>query len=1539
LSEFARQLAAMSPKRLALLAMELQARLDAVGKSTNEPIAVVGLSCRFPGADSPAAYWALLRDGRDGIRTVPPDRWDIDAYYDENPDAPGKMYSRFGGFVDGVDLFDSDFFGISPREAVSMDPQQRLLLEVCWEALEDAGHPPAREKGSATGVFVGITAHDYSALLGRGGLDSLDAYSMTGNALNFAAGRLSYALGLQGPSLAVDTACSSSLVAVHLACQSLRNGEASMALAAGVNLILTPAANVVLSRARMLAADGRCKTFDAAADGYVRGEGCGVVVLKRLSDAVADGDRVLAVIRGSAVNQDGPSGGLTVPNGPAQQAVIRQALQRAGVAAREVGYVEAHGTGTSLGDPIEIAALGAVLGDQRAADHPLLIGSAKTNIGHLESAAGIAGLIKVVLALQHQHVPAHLHLRRLNPHIELAPIPAAIPTELTPWSARGPRIAGISAFGASGTNAHVVVAEAPPAAAAVPPAADRSHHVLAVTAKSPDALAALAARYAERLRRGDAAFADLCYSANVGRAPMPVRAGVVAPSAGEAADALEALASGSADPRVVRHALDSEQAPKTAFVFTGQGAQRAGMGRELYATQPTFRAALDRCAAALAPELPRPLLEVLFPADGEASPIDETQYTQPALFAFEYALSELWRSWGVRPAVVLGHSIGEYVAACVAGVFSLEDALRLVAARGRLMQALPAGGGMVAVTVPEAQARAAIAASNQSATVAIAAVNAPAQVVVAGPREALTAVVAALPAGTATWLPVSHAFHSPLMEPMLADFGAVAATVTYRRPTLGIISNVTGALADDAAIATPAYWQAHVRATVQYARSVETLHALGCRVVVEVGPRPTLVGLGQQTISDPAMVWAASLRSGRGEWAQLLEALATVYVHGVAVDWRGVDRDYPRRKVALPTYPFQRQRYWPRIAPSTPQPAGMVEASADQPLQSIAWTDQPRSSSSDSDAAVVVFADEGKTSASLIAAVPARGGRVVVVRREEDLKNALVEAGAANSRIVLAYARGIDTTLDADATGDAALQAAVDNCDALLRTVQTAAAADASRLSLCVITRGAQAVFAGSRVNLTQAPLLGLLRTVRNEYPELASRSIDLDPAGTTRLDDVVTELLADTGAAEISLIRGRRLAPGLVPSSAAAAPPLSFDADATYLLTGGLGALGLEVARWMAARGARHLVLVGRRGASASAAGVIAEIERDGARVRVVSADITSADDVSRLLSTIADEMPPLRGIVHAAGVLDDGVLAQQTRDRFARVLAPKVAGTWNLHVATRDLPLDFFVLFSSVAGVLGTPGQGNYAAANVFMDALAHERRRDGLPALSIDWGPWADAGMAANVAAANRERWAARGFRLMGTGEALALFGRLLSSDAAQAVVLPRTGSGVIAADAGGDAASSAAAAAESRTPYLLDALERARPNRRRGVLQAFVSSEARAVFGFDEAIPLDPRQGFRDLGMDSLTAVELRNRLQRSIGQVLPATIAFDHPTVDAMVRYLADVVLTLPQTGADEGADEQPAAVVGTSALLSQAEELSDEEIERQLAAKLAARGV
>jgi len=765
-------------------------------------------------------------------------------------------------------------------------------------------------------------SNDYTRLQSSAYGTNFNAYSGTGNAHSIAANRLSYLLDFHGPSWAVDTACSSSVVATHLACQSLRHRECRLALVGGVNLILSPDLTITFSADQMLSPSGRCKTFDADADGYVRGEGCGIVVLKRLSDAERDGDNILAVIKGSAINQDGRSNGLTAPNSHAQQAVIRQALANARVTAQEINYVEGHGTGTPLGDPIEFNALKEVLMSGRFPEQPCYIGSVKTNIGHLEAAAGIAGLIKVVLALQHQQIPPHLHLNALNPHIAIADTPLSIPTELIPWSSTQ-KLAGVSSFGFGGTNAHIIVEEYPTEQTSEVFADERPQHLLTLSAQNEPALQALANAYVTYLKSHPLiSIADICFTANTGRTHFSHRLAFIADSPESLQEQLSAVNSETIELMSTQIPSGGQQ-PQLAFLFTGQGSQYVGMGHQLYQTQPAFRRTIDRCDAILRAYLKQPLLEVLYslttPESEEQSLLNETAYTQPALFALEYALAELWQSWGIKPDIVMGHSVGEYVAACIAGVFSLEDGLKLIAARGYLMQTLCDKGDMLVLSVDENKAAAII--KPFAPDVSIAAINSPENVVISGRHETIDTIMAALSTDEnikTKLLPVSHAFHSSMMEAMLTEFERVAAEITYVKPSIPLCSNVTGQLATDE-IATPIYWCRHVRQPVRFATNMETLYQQGYELFLEIGPKPSLLGMGRMCLPDGVGTWLASLREGQADWQALLQSLSELYVRGVPIDWSGFDQDYPRCKIPLPTYPFQRQRYWIEAAmPSQP---------------------------------------------------------------------------------------------------------------------------------------------------------------------------------------------------------------------------------------------------------------------------------------------------------------------------------------------------------------------------------------------------------------------------------------------------------------------------------------------------------------------------------------------------------------------------------------------------------------------------------------------
>ena len=1636
----------LSQSQQVLLALqEASQKLEKLQKRIDEPIAIIGMGCRLPGAENLAAFWTLLRAGVDAITEIPADRWAVDEYYDPNPDALGKMYTRAGGFIaQGVDQFDPQFFGLSPREVTSMDPQHRLLLEVTWEALEDAGLPPDQLWLSKTGVFMGLCSDDYAQLHAHQRPEVLGPHFGTGTLHSFAVGRIGYLLGLQGPNVQLNTACSSSLVGIHLACQSLRAQEADLALAGGVHLILSPQSTIGRCGMHALSPDGRCKTFDASADGYGQGEGCGVVVLKRLSDAQAAGDTILAVIRGSAVNHDGPSSGLTVPNEGAQARVIQAALKQAKIRPDEVSYLDAHGTGTSLGDPIEINAIGAVFGKREV---PLIVGSVKSNIGHLEAAAGVVSLIKVVLALHHETIPPHLHLHTPNPHIDWANLPIQIPQQALPWPAasdpRAPgRVAGVSSFGMSGTNAHLIVAEAPVTESPVVEpvvTSGRAPQVLTFSAKTAAALHAYAQRYHDFLATADERdLADLCYTSHIGRSHYAHRLSLTATSVAAMQQQLTSylatqestgLSQGMVDPR--------QPPPKIAFLFTGQGAQAVNMGRELYATSPLFRTILERCDELLRDELTPSLLSVLYPeirdtrheirdwgqetGATEGALIDQTQFTQPALFALEVALAAVWQSWGIEPDLLIGHSIGELAAACVAGVFSLEDGLKLVAARGRLMGALPQTGAMIALAASEERVRQAIEPYRQ--VVSIAAVNGPESVVISGERDAVLAIAAQLAAtGVKTrQLTVSHAFHSPLMAPMLGAFRQVAQTITYHQPNLDLVSNLTGKLAG-AEVATPDYWVRHVRDTVRFADGIATLRAAGITAFLEIGPKPVLLGMVGQfqdkvtrwqghervlstrgdkvtaspphlvTLSPPHPLMLPSLRDGHADWQQLLESLGALYGQGVKIDWHAFDRDgdgpSARRKVSLPTYPFQRQRYWieddvrqpdadeptalagwlanvdvaalsqqimakTAVVTDTPQLVAQVLTTLQENHQAqinaqavanylyeVTWRPQAYATPSLPLPAGrwLIFADQGGVGAALAQRLHAAGHAVTLLYHtapavavtlntddhslttqvlavtdldafQQQLQALLSPPATAWGGFVHLWA--LDSGAPAAQTLDELLHRQKLTCGTLLHHLHALGrGVDLSRgAANWVITKGAQFVDAPPTVTTgapDQATLWGLGRVISLEHPEWWGGLLDLDPDLTdarAMADAIWPELSAPPGEEQIAYRGGQRYVARLVAAQPTSTSPWSIDPDGAYLISGGLGGLGLQTARWLAAQGARHLILLGRQGVrTQEQQALLAELQAQAVTVKVAQVDVADEAGMTNLFQGLAQGAQRLRGVIHAAGVTGYSALAALTWADFAAMLRPKLLGGWLLHRLSQGLDLDFFVSYASGAGIWGGKAQGHYGAANHFLDSLMAYRRTLGLPGLSIAWGPWSGGGMATPEGQAIL---AAMGVRSFTPQQGLAIQAYLLKSTASQitaadidwsrfkplyALTKPRHF--LAEAPAVPGVAEATLGADHDGVAQLVQELTALPVGRRLERLRTYLQQAVGRVLGMTE-LP-DPTIGFTDLGMDSLMALEVRTRLERDLQRPLPTTIAFEYPTVDALAPYLLADVLALAE---------------------------------------------
>jgi acyl transferase domain-containing protein/acyl-CoA synthetase (AMP-forming)/AMP-acid ligase II/acyl carrier protein/NAD(P)-dependent dehydrogenase (short-subunit alcohol dehydrogenase family) len=1960
-----------------------------------EPIAVVGMGCRFPGASGPDEFWRLLRDGVDAVTEIPADRWDVDAFYDKNPDAAGKMYTRRGAFIENVDQFDPGFFGIAPREANAMDPQQRLLLEVSWEALEHAGVAGDELANSETGIFVGISNSDY-ARLGEGAA-TIDPYVGTGTSSSIAAGRLSYFLGLHGPCLAVDTACSSSLVAVHLAIQNLRDGECRTALAGGVNLVLHPASTIALSKLRALSPDGACRTFDDGADGYVRGEGCGVVVLKRLSDAVADGDRVLAVLRGSAINHDGQSNGLTAPNGIAQEGVIRRALSDAGIRPAQVSYLEAHGTGTPLGDPIEIVAAGAVLGKNRDSSKPLSIGSVKTNIGHLESAAGVAGLMKVVLSLQHSEIPPHLHFEKPNSHIGWDALPLIVPIERREWErGDGRRIAGISSFGFSGTNAHVIVEESP-ATKPLDAKVDRPREILALSAKSDDALKELAEDYANHLADAPDSFKDICHTASAGRDHFHSRLAVVAHDPADVQKKLDDYVTGH-DEFDVATGRNLHVAPKVAFLFSGQGPQYVGMGRELYDTLPAFRAALDRCDKLLRPHMDRPLLSVIF-AEADDGLLDKTAYTQPAMFALQYALAQLWLSWGIQPVAAVGHSVGEYVAACIAGVFRLEDGLRLIANRGRLVQSLPENGEMVAVMTDEGRVASMIRKQACDDEVSIAAVNGPQQVVISGLREQVAKIASALEQDCVEVKPlrISHAFHSSLMDPILDEYERICEDTIFYPPQMPVVSNVTGVVIGEE-IATAGYWRDHVRLPVRFRDGIESMRTLGCNAFLEIGPRPTLLGLARACLPGETALWLPSLRKDRSDWQQMLESLAELYVHGAHVDWLSFDRPYARQKVDLPTYPFQRQSYWfttdadamssarvgrassgksaygeslddwlfevqwqpksrldqpqalhpsdfmpspreiadgvqsqatrvksqqelPRYRELSeqmdvlcsayvveamaalgydPQPGdsfaaesladqlgvvnehrrlftrmldiladdGLLARDGDQwqvrakplPTDSVAMMNRMTGRFTECDAELnlvgacgrglagvlsgttdplqILFpngssemverlyqdspfaralnslveesvgqmieqlptdrpikileigAGTGGTTSQILPRLPAErteyvftdvsdlftiGARkkfrdypfvrygvldiesdpreqgfadqqfdlivaanvlhatrnlketlgnvqqllapsgslallegatrqrwldlifgltegwwryedtdlrpdhpllsqqqwvellrsigfpdavalpeeegsaqvVVVAQRGKEVegqrsKGKEASTGEQGTWLICADQRGVGEqlaesliacgsraivvsvgtgfqqlgadrfvvdpasaddlrhvmqaawpTAPADCRGVVHLwgldsftgdEPALDvlnrsealGCDSVMKLFQQLMALQWSETPrMWLATLGAQPVGAsGDSVGLAQAPIWGLGRVMAEEHPIFWGGLLDLDPQLSSEENAALlwTEVIDADDENQVALRDGRRFVPRLVRRSTpeVAHPAVRWQRDGSYLVTGGLGDLGLEAARWMVGQGAERIVLLSRRQLPSrhvwaeeietgspvgSRLQAILDLESGGARVHVAAADVTNESQMTKALAALRDEgWPPVRGVVHCAGLSHAEPLLEMSEETMHADCRPKVQGTWLLHQLLADEPLDFFVMFSSGSAVISSPFLASYASANAFLDAMAHHRRTSGQAALSVNWGWWAEVGMVARSQREEGRGFAPQGMTSFTVAEGFEAMHQLMRQGAVQTAVMPvnwsewakfhpATAKSPLLAHLIQQETEAQAVAAEtvdvpgiSREEFFA-----ASENERPKILEEYLLKQVSRVLRIS-AEEIDVEQPLNNLGIDSLMAVEMRNHIEASLGIILPVAQLLQDPNISKLVTVLntqlttEDALLAIEPpvpapvsaNGDDAGADR--ISQEEAEAALANMENLSEEEVDALL---------
>ncbi|MFJ3894655.1 type I polyketide synthase [Streptomyces sp. NPDC090083] len=1510
--------------------------------ATDEPIAIVGMACRFPGdVETPEDLWDLLAEGRDGIVDFPTDRgWDLDLLFGQDPDNPYATHTRSGGFLSGVGGFDAGFFGVSPREALAMDPQQRLLLEVVWEAVERAGVGPGSLRGSRTGVFVGTNGQDYPALLSLSDGD-FGGYVGTGNAASVVSGRISYVLGLEGPAVTVDTACSSSLVALHLAAQALRSGECDLALAGGVTVMSTPGAFVEFGRQGGLSGDGRCRAFGEGADGTGWGEGVGVLLVERLSDARRRGHRVLAVVRGSAVNQDGASNGLTAPNGPSQQRVIRAALASAGLSGGDVDVVEAHGTGTRLGDPIEAQALIATYGQERDGDRPLWLGSVKSNLGHTQAAAGVAGVIKMVEALRHGVLPATLYADEPSSHVDWSAGGVELLREQQPWpSVDRVRRAGVSSFGLSGTNAHIILEEAPDGGVESPEVAALPAVPWVLSGRGSDALRSQAARLLDAVRTTpDVEPVRVGAALTSTRTAFEDRAVVWGRDHDELLLSLAALASGQPGPHTT---LGTVGEGRTAFLFSGQGAQRVGMGRELYDAFPVFAEAFDAVCALVGGEL----RDVVFGEDAER--LNRTEWAQPALFAVEVALFRLVESLGVRPDFLIGHSIGEIAAAHVAGVLSLEDACVLVVARGRLMQQLPSGGVMVAVEASEDEVSPLL--EGRADEVSIAAVNGPSAVVVAGVEAAVAEVVAELKArGRRTSrLRVSHAFHSPLMEPMLAEFRQVAEAITYGTPSIPLISNVTGQLAVEGELGSAEYWVRHVREAVRFADGVSALAAVGVTRFLEIGPDGTLTALARTAVGDiDGLVCVPVQRKDRSEVDALYSAVGALYTAGVPVGWDGLFAGV--RPAPLPTYAFQHDWYWPELRSEIARASVVATAG-----EAAFWAAVDRGDASE---LAGVLDLDGVELDGVVPALSAWrraqversttdawryrvrwerlepsgtsvvGGRWLLLQAGDDEVLPGVEEFVPRIERVVCDAADLGRAtlggLLAAAVAEGAPVAGVLSClpgvDGAFALVQAHADAGLGA-RLWVVTSGAVAVGAGTEaaVEPDRASVWGLGRVAGLEHPDVWGGLLDLPARPDRRALARAIAVLAAADEDQVA-VRGTDAYARRLVSAPAPAAVGEWTAPERVLITGGTGALGARVARWAVERGARELVLTSRRGPDAPGADELrAELVELGARVTVVACDMGERNAVEELLAA-----HPVDAVMHCAGVLDDDVIAACTPDRLAAVLRAKADAADHLDELTRDSGLSAFVAFASIAGVWGSGGQAAYAAANAHLDALVERRRARGLAGTSVAWGPWGGSGMAAGEEAT--ELLVRRGLRPLDPAAALTALGHALAAKDTTVVVADvdwdrftpafTTGrpSPLLAGLTDGPATPVAGGSAVGTGGALRDRLAQLTAEERDAALLDLVCRRAAAALGHADPAAITAGRAFREMGFDSLTAVELRNDLIAESGVALPTTLVFDHPTPLAVAGQLRDALFGSTDDEhevAVRATDTDPVVIVG-----------------------------
>lgn len=1540
-----------------------------------EPIAIIGMGCRYPGGvDDAESFWQLLVNQVDAVGPMPPDRFDPEHYYDPTPSTPGKVVTREGGFLDDITHFDADFFGISAYEATLMDPQQRLLLQVTWEAIEEAGIVRSHLNEIRTGVFVGIWTNDYENLV-YGASDNIDLYATTGVGRYTASGRLSYLFDFRGPSLTLDTACSSSLVAVHLACQSLWNNESQLAIAGGANLIITPQISIGYSRSGMLSPDARCKFGDASANGYVRSEGVGVLILKRLSDALADGDPIRAVIRGSAVNNDGQTGGsLVAPGVSGQIEMLRAAYRSAGINPGDVGYIEAHGTGTRVGDPIELKALGAVLSKGRAPNTPCWIGSVKTNIGHTEAASGMAGLIKAALALEHGEIPASLHFHEPNPNIPWSSLPFQIATQRVPWpSSDAPRYAGVNSFGVTGTNAHIVLEEAP--------AIDKQRHeahqtpdylILPLSAHKPEALNELIARYSQFITDNSSAINNILYTAAAHRTHHVYRAAFTGKSAQELSEQLSNW-----------NTMPHESSPrKIAFVFPGQGGQWLGMGRQLMEAEPVFREMILRCEKAMQPYIDFSLVWVLTSAEAETA-FEDIGMVQPAIFAIQVALAELWRAKGITPDAVIGHSMGEAAAAYTAGALSLEDAAAVICLRSQLMRRVSGMGGMALAELSLQEAQALLTGYEGQLSVAVN--NAPRSVVISGDAEALERVLTQLQSRDVFCrrVKVDVAAHSPHMDALRPELVNALAGIAPRNATVDLYSTVTGSILAGQDFDAE-YWGHNLREPVRFSDAVQQALRDGCNTFIELGPHPVLLPAIERGLSDyqleqtpiDAVALIESMRRDEDQMQVMAEALARLYSAGYELDWT---RFYPTGQIVhLPRFPWQGKRYWVDV-----DPTALIAKAARTPSENETWRDwlyEPRWEAVDSPAAQtsqsgrwLIFADEAGLGETLSRQLANAGHSTRLVRRGpnygvdgsevtinpaqiSDFQHLLADSAGQFTGIVYLWGAYIPAGMGMSVQELADAQA--ETLGGLLHLTQ-ALVENRQSLPIWIVTRGAQG--AGQQdhsLSPAQGTLWGFGRVIREEHPDLWGGLIDLDPQAADDLVETLWNAIsAQDGEDQVAYRSGQRYALRLVQADLPRETnAYRFRKDGTYLITGGLGDIGSVLAKWMLEQGARRFILMGRTQLPPRAQwrnipaesdlgrkiAIVLELEALGASVHVAPVDVANEAELRAYLDTFEGEgWPPIVGVIHAAGVLDVRLIQQLDWEAMMRVLRPKLVGGWLLHTLLPSVEL--FVNFSSINALLGLPGQGNYAAANTFLDSLAAYHQTQGRRTLSINWGVWQGMGYASTQTGADSsEQLAAQGIGGFSAEAGARVFINVLNWNHPQLVVVPadwklyqseRSRSRqfpMLKSLLDEERVEQRTPQATSVVAQLWAVDSKNRLNALGDQLQELVSQILRIP-----AARIKRDEPLGSYGINSLMGMELRNRLERDLGLTLSATLVWNYPTIELMGAFLAERLGLVDRTTSETPAehDSQPNEAPALSSIIADVDTLSDDDILKELMGK------